>query len=73
MSIKRNKTREDKTFKQEKGADWILWNINSPGAFHMDSFDDVKSTLQDPFWKKLFETHSHSLKNESLVTLMTEV
>lgn len=49
MSIKRNQTREDKTFKQEKGGDWILWNINPPGAFHMDSYEDVKSTLQDPF------------------------
>ena len=62
-----------KIFLQENGGDWILWHINSWGASHMGGVWECQICSARSMLEGLLKTHSHSLNNESLATLMTGV
>ena len=62
-----------KSFLQENGADWILWYNNPPGASHMGGVWERLIRSARIILEGLLKTHSHSLNDESLRTLMAEV
>ena len=62
-----------KSFLQENGADWILWHNNPPGASHMGGVWERQIRSGKIILEGLLKTHSHSLNDESLRTLMAEV
>ena len=62
-----------KSFLQENGADWILWHNNPPGASHMGGVWERQIRSARIILEGLLKTHSHSLNDESLRTLMAEV
>ena len=62
-----------KSFLQENGADWILWHNNPPGASHMGGVWERQIRSAKIILEGLLKTHSHSLNDESLRTLMAEV
>ena len=59
-----------RSFLQENGADWILWHNNPPGASHMGGAWEQQIRSARTILKGLWKTHSHSLNDESLRTLM---
>ena len=58
---------------KENGADWILWYNNPPGASHMGGVWERLIRSVRIILEGLLKTHSHSLNDESLRTLMAEV
>ena len=62
-----------KSFLQGNGADWILWHNNPPGASHMGGAWERQIRSARTILEGLLKTHSHSLNDESLRTLMAEV
>ena len=62
-----------KSFLQENGADWILWHNNPPGASHMGGVWERQIRSGKIILEGLLKTHSHSLNDESLRTLIAEV
>ena len=62
-----------KSFLQENGADWILWHNNPPGASHMGGVWERQIRSTRIILEGLLKTHSHSLNDESLRTLMAEI
>ena len=58
---------------KENGADWILWYNNPPGASHMGGVWERLIRSARIILEGLLKTHSHSLNDESLRTLMAEV
>ena len=62
-----------KSFLQVNGADWILWHNNPPGVSHMGGVWERQIRSAKIILEGLLKTHSHSLNDESLRTLMAEV
>ena len=62
-----------KIFMQDKGADWVEWHHNPPAAFHMGGVLERQIRSARNILAGLMKTHSQSLNDESLRTLMTEV
>ena len=62
-----------KSFLQENGADWILWRNNPPGTSHMGGVWERQIQSARNILEGLLKTHSHSLNDESLRTLMAEI
>ena len=62
-----------RSFLQENGADWILWHNNPLGAFHMGGVWEHQIQSARTILEGLLRTHSHSLNDKSLRTLMAEV
>ena len=67
------KHKKIKTFLQEKGADWVLWKTNQPGASHMAGVWECQTHSAQSILQELLKPHRHSLNAEFLVTLMNEV
>ena len=61
-----------KSFLQGNGADWILWHNNPPGASHMGGVWERQIRSARTILEGLLKTHSNSLNDESLRTLMAE-
>ena len=62
-----------KNFWQENGADWIDWHQNPAAASHMGGLWECQIQTARNISEELLQTHSLSLNNESLGTLMAEV
>ena len=62
-----------KRFLQENGADWIPWHKNPPGGSHMGGVWERQIQSARTILEGLLTTHSHSLNDASLRTLMAEV
>ena len=62
-----------KSFLQGNGADWILWHNNPPGASHMGGVWERQIRSARTILEGLLKTHSDSLNDESLRTLMAGV
>ena len=62
-----------KSFLQGNGADWILWHNNPSGASHMGGVWERQIRSARIISEGLLKTHSHSLNDEPLRTLMAEV
>ena len=62
-----------KSFLQGNGADWILWHNNPPGASHMGEVWERQIRSARTILEGLLKTHSHSLNDKLLRTLMAEV
>ena len=62
-----------KNFLQENGADWIDWHHNPQAASHMGGIWERQICPARNILEGLLRTHSLSLNDESLRTLMTEV
>ena len=72
-ALKEMKHDKIKSFLQGNGADWILWHNNPPGASHMGGVWERQIPSARTILEGLLKTHSHSLNDESLRTLMAEV
>ena len=72
-ALKEMKHDKIKSFLQGNGADWILWHNNPPGASHMGGVCECQIRSARIILEGLLKTHSHSLNDESLRTLMAEV
>ena len=73
QALKEMKHDKIKSFLQENGVDWILWHNNPPGASHMGGIWERQIRSARTILEELFRTHSHSLNDESLRTLMTGI
>ena len=73
QAFKEMKHDKIKSFLQENGADWILWHNNPPGASNMGGVWERQIRSARIILEGLLKTHSHSLNDESLRTLMAEV
>ena len=62
-----------KIFLQENVVDWILWPNKSLGASHMGGVWKRQIRSARTILEELVKTHSHSLNDEPLRTLMAEV
>ena len=72
-ALKKMKHDKIKSFLQGNGADWILWHNNPPGASHVGGVWERQIRYARTILEGLLKTHSHSLNDESLRTLMAEV
>ena len=73
QALKYMKHDKIKSFLQGNGADMILWHNNPPGASHMGGVWECQIRSARTILEGLLKTHSHSLNDESLRTLMAEV
>ena len=62
-----------KSFLQGNVADWTLWHNNPPGASHMGGVWECQIRSARSILEGFLKTHSHSLNDEPLRTLMAEV
>ena len=62
-----------KDFLLEKRADWIVWKKNPPIASHMGGVWERQIRSARAILSSLIRTHSVSLNEESLSTLIAEV
>ena len=62
-----------KSFLQGNVADWTLWHNNPTGASHMGGVWECQIRSARSILEGFLKTHSHSLNDESLRTLMAEV
>ena len=60
-------------FLQDNGTDWLIWNKNTPTASHMGGVWERQIRSARSILSSLLKTHGHSMNDESLNTLMTEV
>ena len=60
-------------FLQDNGADWLIWNKNTPTASHMGGVWERQIRSARSILSSLLKTHGHSMNDESLNTMMTEV
>ena len=72
-ALKEMKHDKIKSFLQGNGAEWILWHNNPPGVSHMGGVWERQIQSARTILEGLLKTHSHSLNDESLRTLMAEV
>ena len=61
-----------KSFLENHGADWIVWERNPPAASHMGGVWERQIRSARAIISALLLTHGKSLDDESLRTLMTE-
>ena len=73
QALKEMKHDKIKSFLQGNGADWILCHNNPPGASHMGGVWERQIRSARTILEGLLKTHSHSLNDESLRTLMADV
>ena len=57
---------------QNNNADWIKWKVNPPAASNMGGIWNCQICSAKGILASLLQTHSHSLDEESLQTLMVE-
>ena len=60
------------SFMQASGGDWITWKRNPPYASHMGGVWEHQICSARSILSSLMQTHSRSLDEESLATLMAE-
>ena len=60
-------------FMQGNGGEWLSWKINSPAGSNMGSVWERQIRTVRMILESLLKTHSASLSDESLQTLLVEV
>ena len=56
----------------KSGTDWVKWQVNPPGASHMDDIWERQIRSARAILEALLKTHGSSLNDENLRTLIIE-